>query len=221
MMPSDPANETKPLIFLGGTFDPVHFGHLRLAETLHNLLPEADIHWIPCYRPSHRNTPHVTMEHRLAMIELAIGANDYFMLDDRESRRDEPSYTYTTLKELKRDFPKRPVVLAMGSDSAMTLPQWYQAKALSDLCHVVIMMRPGADRSSLPEDVTNWWSSVDNVQDMLSKHQGHLYWLKAPLLDISSSYIRQLMMSGQSPQFLLPEKVFHYIIQHDLYTADD
>jgi len=132
-----------PIGLLGGTFDPIHFGHLRLAQELADALGLARVRFIPTGIPPHRDSPEVSGAHRLQMVRIAIAGNLLFEADDREIRREGVNYTYDTLTELRDELGERPLCLLMGADAFAALTTWHRWQELFDLAHVVIAHRPG------------------------------------------------------------------------------
>ena len=121
-----PLNDTSPLALLGGTFDPVHFGHLRIASETAAALKLPEVRLIPSKTPVHRTRPSASEAQRLAMLELAVAAVPALAVDDRELKRDSPSYTVLTLESLRAEFPQRPLIWLIGIDAFMHIDHWYE-----------------------------------------------------------------------------------------------
>lgn len=135
--------EPGPLGLFGGTFDPVHLGHLRLAEEAREALGLASVRWIPAGQPPHRGAPRLSGAHRLAMVRLAVAGNPAFQVDGAEVESPGPSYTVTTLERLRRELgPEQPLVLLLGADAFAGLPGWHRWQALLGLAHLVVLHRP-------------------------------------------------------------------------------
>ena len=133
-------------IFYGGTFDPVHDGHLRLAEEARNQLQLAAVRWIPAGQPAHRPLPQTTPAQRLDMVRLAIAGHPGFQLDDTEARTDQPSYTVHTLQRLRSELgATQPLVLLLGADAFLSLTTWHRWRELFTLAHLVAVQRPGSE----------------------------------------------------------------------------
>jgi nicotinate-nucleotide adenylyltransferase len=204
---------------LGGTFDPIHYGHLRPAAQVLIALDLEEVRFIPAARPPHRRMPAATFAHRLRMVELAVAANPQFRVDERERNMPGPSYTVRTLESLRREYDSRPICLLMGSDAFRGLESWYQWERLLELSHIVVMERPASPTSAqLPS-----WAEHRLCRDKseLSNHAGGLISIQhVDPQDISASHIRALIASGQSVAGLLPGTVYDYIQRNHLYGYD-
>ena len=140
-----------PIGVFGGTFDPIHYGHLRLAEELADRLQLGEVRIVPARVPPHRAAPKVTSSHRLEMVRLACAGNPRFLVDDRECRREGPSYTVDTLLGLRAELAAdTPLCLLMGVDAYLALTTWSRWERLYDLAHIVIAHRPGFERDRRP-----------------------------------------------------------------------
>lgn len=136
-------NTPKPIGILGGTFDPVHFGHLRTALELKQILDLQEIKFLPCHTPVHKELPSAHPHHRIAMLQLAIANESGFALDDRELRRATPSYMIETLTSLRQELNDTPLILIMGSDAFTNLPTWKNWQQLLDMAHIAVAIRAG------------------------------------------------------------------------------
>jgi nicotinate-nucleotide adenylyltransferase len=208
----------KKIGILGGTFDPVHLGHLRLALELKQQLGLAEMRLIPCHKPPHRDEPKATSEQRAEMLRIALQDSSELQLDDRELVRNRPSYTYETLQELRTELGSDvSLVLCMGEDAFAGLPNWYCWQELIKLAHIVVIARPG-------------WNLPDSslAMDLLRKHQrdansmnyepaGSIVLQSPRLLPISATEIRQQIQKGESAQFLVSDAVWQYIKANQLY----
>ncbi len=203
---------------LGGTFDPVHFGHLRIALELYQDLGLEQVRFIPCARPPHRQPPRATAGQRLQMLALAIAGEPAFVLDDREYHRPGPSYMVDTLASLRDEWGSQPLCLIVGSDAFDGLDAWHQWHRLVDLAHLVVAHRPGW-RLCREQGVGRHLSArfVDRPQALRQAPAGRVLPWPVSQLAISASAIRALVGAGKSPRYLLPDGVWHYIKQHDLY----
>lgn len=205
---------------LGGTFDPVHIGHLRAAIEVVELLGLDELRLIPSARPPHRSTPQVTAQQRLAMAELAIAELPLLRTDDRELQRDQPSYSIDTLESLRAELAvDDQLFLLLGWDAFCGLPNWHRWQQLLTHCHMVVLQRPDAGGSLSPA-----------LDALLASHQvadaaalrgpaGQIVLIKQTPLAVSASQIRQLLSSGKSARFLVPDAVQAYIHAHGLYRA--
>ncbi len=191
---------------LGGTFDPVHFGHLRPAlEVLQSNRLE-HIRFIPNKRPPHREKPWLRVEQRLELLQLVIDAQEGFELDQRELEREGHSYMVDTLASLHEDFPGQSFCLVLGMDAFLELEQWHQWQRLPELCHLIVTTRPGfeLDRSftdQLPFELSS------SATELSWQASGRILIQSVTQLDISASQIRQLLQQGHSARYLMPDEV--------------
>lgn len=207
---------------LGGTFDPIHFGHLRPALDVLQALPLKEIRFVPLRVAVHRTQPVATAAQRLAMVRAAVAGQRGFVADARELHREGGSYTYDTLASLRAEVgPKLPICLLTGLDAFGDLPTWYRWKEIADLAHLVVMRRP---RSGTPDNpqLRHWMEPrLTSRRDDLGRAPGGLVFLQdVTQLDISSTAIRSRIARGLSPRFLLPESVLAIIDRDGLYRAD-
>jgi nicotinate-nucleotide adenylyltransferase len=203
----------------GGTFDPVHFGHLRAALEVRDALGLDQITLLPAGQPPHRDNPVTTAAHRLDMLRLAISEAPGFVIDERELNRPGPSYMVDTLAELRAASSEGALLLVIGQDSANMLDSWHRWRDLLDLASLVFMSRPGdveAYSGRLDEALSGRF--VGTPGELLDSPAGRVVKMAVTGLDISSSAIRQMLRAGKSPRFLLPEPVLGYIRQRGLYT---
>ena len=208
----------KPVGILGGTFDPIHHGHLRLALELYEALDLKHVRLIPLATPPHRLAPIAPAPLRLAMLEAAIGDELALLADDRELRRQGRSYTVDTLSDLRWELRDIPVCLLLGMDAFAALHTWHRWQQLIELTHIVVAHR---EAHHLPVtgavmDLFERHKTTD-LQDLQRMPAGRIVLQPIPLLDISASRIRMLIASGRDPRYLLPEPVVALINQHNLY----
>ena len=205
---------------LGGTFDPIHFGHLRLALEIQQDIKLDHVRLMPCYLPVHRPPPVASAEHRLTMIQMAIEPEASLQVDVRELHRTEPSYAIDTIKSLKSDFGETPISLIMGNDAFMQFNQWKDWEDFLNHCHIVVAHRPSFNipmHSPLHEKLNA--NYTQNKEDLLTQECGKIYFQKITSLDISATDIREQYQEGYNTRFLLPESVCHYINEHELYRG--
>ena len=208
---------TKVGIF-GGTFDPIHFGHLRLALELKQLLQFDEMRLLPCHLPPHRATPAVTSELRAQMLRLALADCPELMLDEREMARATVSYTYDTLCELRADLGAEVSInLCLGTDAFAGLTQWHRWQELPQLANLVVVARPGWSLPALGPVAELLAQQTNDIERLGQCAAGLLVSLAPRLLPISATEIRALIGAGQSPQFLLPEAVWQFIQTQGLY----
>lgn len=207
----------------GGTFDPIHFGHLRAAQELAGILRLDHVFFIPAALPPHKTTRTIMpFEHRLQMVKLAIAGNDQFSASNVESLREGKSYSIDTVRYFLDQQPANSeLYFITGQDAFDAITTWRDWEALLSLCHFVVMTRPGYDNRGLanilPSDVTAQYR-FDETNDRFIGSQGSaIYFRKTTFLDISASDIRQRIQSGQSIRYLTPDEVIRYIETHQLY----
>lgn len=213
---------SKLIGIFGGTFDPVHFGHLRMAQELAETIGLSEVRFIPCATPPHRDKPMSEAHHRATMVRLAIANNPLFRLDEQELRREGASYTYDTLVSLRRELGAEvSLCLLIGSDAFLKLDTWHRWDELLQFCHLVVAHRPNAEPH--PEKMSlglrqTWQGNLSTSRgDLVSLRYGKIFLQKITALDISATAIREDYHSGTSPRYLLPDNVMDYIRQHSLY----
>lgn len=210
---------TQPIGILGGTFDPVHFGHLRMALELQQTYNLAEIRFIPCWQPVHRALPVATPEQRLAMLACAVANEPTLKVDDCEIQRKGPSYMIDTLETLREKFPHTPLCLILGVDAWAGFATWQRYETILRLSHLIIAQRPSYP---LPETGT--------VATLLQQHLkqdastlrespgGNIMLYPVTSLEISATAIRNQIAQGQGPRYLLPDSVYDYIVKHRIYN---
>ncbi len=208
---------------LGGTFDPAHFAHLRLAEEALDRLPLGSVRWIPSGQPGHRGAPVADVEHRLAMLSLAIAAEPRFTLDDADARSTTPTFTVNTLTRLRAALgSETPLVLIIGADQLLALDTWREWKRLFGLAHIAVAERPrfevqpGAHTGDLAREYARRSAAP---ADLATAPAGRIAAFGMTPLDISASAIRANIAAGRSPRYLLPDAVLDYIGSHRLYST--
>lgn len=202
----------------GGTFDPVHFGHLRTALDVKQTLDIDDMRLLPCRVPPHRDAPGASAAQRLALLELALARQDDLCLDTRELRRDGPSYMVDTLRSLRDEYASEPLCLVLGEDAFAGLDHWRQWRQLPELAHLVVMSRPGhAPEFSGPVGELVASRRVEDTAELRRRAAGALLFCPVTALAISATAIRAMIGRGQSPRYLLPDAVLESIRQQGLY----
>jgi nicotinate-nucleotide adenylyltransferase len=205
----------------GGTFDPVHYGHLRSALEVKDIFGLDEVLLIPCAKPPHREQPVATAQMRLQMLELAIQNQPGLKIDTRELDRYEgsgaPSYMVDTLKSLRQEFLTDPLLLFIGSDAFKYITSWHQWKQLFCYAHIVVMTRPGFEILQLDDFFKD--RLIGNIKELAQANAGKLCFQQITQLDISATAIRGIIARKQNPGFLLPDAVIEYIKQHRLYEA--
>lgn len=203
---------------LGGTFDPVHYGHLRPAQDAMRALDFEEIRVIPAANPPHRRPPVASAEHRLRMVELAVREFAGFRVDDREYRRSGPSYTVLTLESLRAEFGARPLCLLMGMDAFLEIETWHQWTRLPELAHLVVMQRPGWQ---VPEKLSAWAAPriCREPHALAGSESGCVYFQTVTPQDISATRLRAAIARGESVAGQVSAAVWDYIRTNRLYVA--
>ena len=221
------ASAKQPLGIFGGTFDPVHFGHLRLAEESADALGLAGVRWIPAGQPTLRGAPTVSAAQRLEMVRLAIAGNPRFELDAAEVESAQPSYTVPTLERLRRPEvcgAQRPLVLLVGADAFAGMGHWHRWMSLFDLAHIAVAHRPGfpIDAARLPPELAHVFAQRFCAEPALlaKSPAGCIVPFAMTQLDISATKIRALLSTRLSPRYLMPDGLVAHIQHHHLYSEN-
>lgn len=207
----------------GGTFDPVHFGHLRVALDVLQHLDLRQLRLLPLAAAVHRCQPIASPEQRMAMLQVAIRDEPLLVADDRELTRGGPSYTVDTLSSFRDELgAERAVCLLVGADAFEGMPDWHRPLDILEMVHLVVMQRPGASTvrdSWLRGQVEQ--RRVDDPKALRRQAGGHIYFQTVTQLDISATRIRRLLAQGQSPRYLLPDAVLSLAIKDGLYSLTE
>jgi nicotinate-nucleotide adenylyltransferase len=207
---------------LGGTFNPIHYGHLRMAQELADALKFSEVRFIPSANPPHKLAPEVSAEHRAAMVELAINDNAKFKLDTRELERTGASSTFDTLVSLREELGENVALCwVMGSDAFIKLNTWHRWKELLNHCHIILVQRPNTEnQAKLPDELAAFLQDnyTENMDDLSEKSAGYIHMQKITPLDISATNIREALKIGHSTRYLMPYNVIEYIATHQLYS---
>ena len=202
----------------GGTFDPVHFGHLRPALEVQQALGLNEVRFIPAGQPPHRDMPHATAAQRLAMLRAAIDAQPGFVVDEREVQRAGPSYMVDTLASLRTELGALPLCLILGYDAFLGLPSWHEWHRLPELAHLVVTHRPGWNHDNLGTELHSLVKRHAMTATQLSQAPaGGVTFVEVTQLDISATRIREQVCAGQDIRYLLPEPVYEMIREQNLY----
>ncbi|MFG0380928.1 nicotinate-nucleotide adenylyltransferase [Pseudomonas sp. zbq_18] len=205
---------------LGGTFNPVHIGHLRAALEVAEYMGLDELRLIPSARPPHRQAPLVSAEQRLAMVELAVAGEAQLRVDDRELQRDKPSFTYDTLESVRGELAvEDQLFLLLGWDAFCGLPSWYRWQELLEFCHILVLQRPDAD--SEPSEALRDLLAARSENDPLSLAGpgGQISFIWQTPLAVSATQVRQLLAQGRSVRYLVPDAVLAYIQAQGLYSG--
>lgn len=208
-----------PMGIFGGTFDPIHFGHLRTAFEMLQALSFAEVRFMPAGSPPHRGAPVADAELRLRMVQVATEAQQGFVVDDRELQRDGPSYSVDTLTALRSEFPLTPLALMIGMDAFLGLPKWYHWREILQLSHIVVAHRPGwraPDIGPLGELLAD--RGTHRIGDLHQAKAGHIFIHDVTQLEISSTEIREMVSVGRDPRFLMPDAVRVVIQESGCYA---
>ncbi len=202
----------------GGTFDPIHLGHLELAEQAYQQCQLQQVCFMPCYQsPTKRNLPVATGPERLAMLEIAIKDHEYFCTDDREIVRGGMSYMVDSLKSLRQEYPEIPLCLIMSMDAFAALDKWYHWQELITLAHLVVANRPESRQISDPVAELLQQHQVFQADKLQETTAGYIFYLQIPPNPISATQIRSMIKAGQEASSMVKPAVWNFIMQHKLY----
>ena len=216
----------RAVALLGGTFDPVHVGHVGLADDARRALPVDEVRLVPAADPPHRPPPGASAAHRLAMLKLAIAGHPGLAIDERELHRGGKSYTVLTLEALRDEAPSRARILVLGADAFRGLPAWHRWTEILDLAHVAVAARPGDPfDAALPDALAPLWRArrTRATSDLIARPAGHIYVVPSVARDVSASAIRAALRQGgvarEAVRALLAPAVWDYIDSHRLYAG--
>src|SRR5262252_11041175 len=211
----------QPIGVFGGTFDPIHCGHLRTAFELWQELGLAEVRFLPTGSPPHRDHLYASAELRLQMVQAAVADQPGFVVDDREVRRSGPSYSVDTLTELRREFPERSLCLLLGMDAFLGLPQWHRWRELLDLAHIVVAHRPGWNAPTMgPLGEVMVDHGTGSIRELHSRPAGRIYVHAGTQLEISSTELRALLVAGRDPRYLVTDEVRQIIFETRCYAPE-
>jgi len=198
---------------LGGTFDPIHMGHMQVAEQVARHVSLDEIHFLPCATPVHRDKPLVSDADRVKMIELAIAGNSRFRLNTLELDRGGQSYMVDTLRQIKKQNQSVTIILILGADVFNRFPDWNSPDEILQLAHLVVCMRPGfeLDRSIY---ASHWANSAQALRDQT---QSNILSLEIDENPCSSTHVRHLLREQNQANRCLPPAVYQYILDNHLY----
>ncbi|MGR9086305.1 MAG: nicotinate-nucleotide adenylyltransferase [Gammaproteobacteria bacterium] len=201
----------------GGTFDPVHYGHLRSAYEIGELFQLSEVRLVPSSAPPHRAQPEASAAQRLEMLELALGSRKGLGIDTRELERAGHSFMVDTLESLRMDFPDQLLLLIIGCDAFNGLPGWHQWRRLFEYAHIAVMTRPGF----VPETRDDFFCGriASEKGQLRDAPAGKILFQPVTQLDISATAIRQMLREKRDPVFLLPDAVLEYIQCNGLYET--
>lgn len=208
-----------PVGIFGGTFDPIHYGHLRTAFEMLQALRFEQVRFIPNGDPPHRGRIFANAELRLKMVREATATETRFVVDDCELQRQGPSYTYDTLVAKRAEFSAAPLGLILGMDAFLGLTSWHRWDELLDLAHIIVAHRPGwraPDIGQLGDLISD--HGTHRVEDLHDQNHGRIHIHAVTQLEISSTEIRELVSAGRDPRFLMPDVVRDVIVESGCYT---
>jgi nicotinate-nucleotide adenylyltransferase len=212
----------------GGTFDPIHYGHLRIAEEIVETINLREMRFVPAGMPRLRSAPVASPQHRAAMVHAAIQNNPRFVLDEREARRPGTSYSVESLRELRQEMGKNVTLcFIMGADAFMRLSEWHSWRELFRLCHIIIAARPShalaTNHDVLPQELREECAQrwVSSAGGLAGTSNGLIYIAPTTLLDISATAIRTRIGAKSSVRYLLPDAVVDYIETNHLYSGEE
>jgi nicotinate-nucleotide adenylyltransferase len=209
----------RPFGVFGGMFDPIHYGHLRTAHELHELLGLEAVAFVPAGDPPHRAAPFADAATRLAMVRAATGDDPRFRVDDRELRRAGPSYTILTLQELRAERGTQPLVLILGMDAFAGIDLWHRAAEIATLAHIVIALRPqaGLPQGGLAAALLRE-RRCEDPERLAGSPAGLVHVSDNTQLDLSSSAVRAVIAGGRDPRYLMPEAARRIILARGSYA---
>jgi nicotinate-nucleotide adenylyltransferase len=210
---------SEPIGLFGGTFDPIHYGHLRTAFELWQALRLAQVRFLPTGDPPHRGPTQASAELRLQMVRAAVAGQSAFVVDDREMRRSGVSYSVDTLLDLRREFADRSLCMLLGMDAFLGMPNWHRWREIFDLAHVVVAHRPGWKApitGPLGEVMVD--RGTGSVRDLHQSMAGRVYVLAVTQLEIASTDLRQLISANRDLRYLVPDAVRDLIFTTGCYA---
>ncbi|CAH9049503.1 Nicotinate-nucleotide adenylyltransferase [Pseudoalteromonas sp. CIP111854] len=207
------------IALFGGTFDPIHLGHLNMAHQCVEELKLTQLYFLPCAVPVHKMQPGITDAHRLAMLSLAIKDNTKFSIDRREITRQGPSYSLLSLRECRAEHPNTPLLFLMGMDSFNSLPSWFEWQEITSLCHIIVYQRP-YERLSNQAKLAQYLkvSKTSHIEALNQQIGGLCYFLTGSTFNAASSDIRKRIKNSENMKHLLNSRVIDYINEYHLYA---
>ncbi|WP_404340541.1 nicotinate-nucleotide adenylyltransferase [Pseudoalteromonas mariniglutinosa] len=207
------------IAIFGGTFDPIHLGHINMAKECVKQCQLDTLYFMPCATPAHKAAPRISNTHRIKMLELAIQPYSYFALDLRELSRQGPSYSLLSLQEVRAEYPQQPILFLIGMDSFNNLDKWYRWHDIVKLCHIVVYQRPAQnDQPSTAVLAYQQQAQTNDVTELTQSLSGKLFFLKGIEISAASSEIRKRLPLATE---LLTPQVSQYIAQQQLYQTDE
>ncbi|MDH3282760.1 MAG: nicotinate-nucleotide adenylyltransferase [Gammaproteobacteria bacterium] len=209
---------TQSIGILGGTFDPVHYGHLKTVEHVMARVPFDRVEFVVSARPPHRDPPVASPLHRYAMLKRALVPFPRFHANRIEIDRPGPSYTVWTLRALRHAHPGGRWCLMLGADQYQALPSWYQWQELMSHVHIIVLRRAMSDAAS---SSAGWGARItDDPAQLARSDAGWVFFCDTPLIDISATAVRACLAAGRDVRREVPAPVLDYIFEHGLYSVD-
>ncbi len=207
-----------PIGIFGGTFDPIHTGHLKIAEEALNVCKLKEVRFIPSYIPVHRASPNASPEDRCNMLNLALQDQPLFIIDNCEYERNRQSYTIDTLYHLQEKFSKAPLCLILGQDAFLYLHHWRNWRQIIEIANLIIVNRQ-TYTGVIPDELTALLEAhkTNDIEDLHAHLSGKIYQLQIDPVATSASHIRYQLQQGKPPNHDLPENVYQYILKKELY----
>jgi nicotinate-nucleotide adenylyltransferase len=209
----------KKIAIMGGTFDPIHNGHIETAKETAQWLGVEELFLLPAHIPPHKNTTAANADHREAMVKLICQQQPLFKLDGRELNRHSASYTVTSLREIKKEHPESNVFFIIGMDSLLNFTCWHQWQTILSLCNIVVNIRPGYEISQINTTTQQLLENhqIHDLNEIMKKEAGGIIFHQNQSLNISSSEIRKQLLGNKFPSNHLPNCIQNYIIEKKLY----
>lgn len=214
------SHQDRPAIaLLGGTFDPIHKGHIVPALTLAEQFGWQRIHLQPCFAPPHRTAPVASDKQRFEMVELASQADPRLFADDFELRQNKPTRTIHTLQHLRQQYPKASICFILGMDSFINFTSWLNWQEILQLAHLIVLPRPGYDLAQIPMALAQQLDRRRRQEPAdFQQGAGYIYIASTPRVDVSATELRRaLQQNAPQARELIDPKVLNYIHQHQLY----
>ncbi|MGJ8681523.1 nicotinate-nucleotide adenylyltransferase [Paraglaciecola sp.] len=214
-------NLNAPLGIFGGTFDPIHYGHIQPIIDASQKINITKVAMMPCFTPTHKGSASVSSQHRLNMIKLVCDQHPLLYPESRDIDRGTPTYSVDSMQSLRTEHPKTPLCFFIGTDSLLTLTSWYQWQKLLTLCHFVVCFRHG-EVPELPTHVVDLLAKTqtDDPRDLHTSLAGRIYLADTQAVNISSTALRIRLNQDQNTSEFIPDSVLAYIRQHKLYQPE-
>lgn len=212
-----------PLGLFGGTFDPIHLGHIIPISTAADICDISQVALIPNFLPSHKQAANSSPAHRLAMLELVCADYPLFHTESWELEQQALSYSFYTLEMMRKRHPQRPLCFFIGSDSLHTLPTWHRWQELLGLCHFIVCQRAPQKRDSQSGQQVTALLAQHQINEPLALHTklaGCIYLANTVPFNVSSTWVRAELAQGRVPENMLPKAVSAYIVEHKLYQSN-